>query len=157
VNAEEKGKGPEKQEAVRVVEFALASGIGFLVAEAVLYLGVVAFYHTTKVPGLDFSPSLIALDALSLGVGVTVAFLINEGVTVRGEGELQRGGRLGWVARWAKYQLSSLLGNVVIVVVQLVLLATVSLSPVYGSVVGAIVSYPVAYVVSMRLVWKVWT
>jgi hypothetical protein len=41
------------------------------------------------------------------------------------------------------------------VVIQFILLATVALSPVYGSVVGAILSYPVTYAVSMVFVWRI--
>ncbi|MDA4115619.1 MAG: hypothetical protein OK442_03570 [Thaumarchaeota archaeon] len=47
------------------------------------------------------------------------------------------------------------MGNVLIVAVQLTLLATISLSPVFGSVVGAVVSYPVTYAVSMHFVWGI--
>ena len=131
--------------------------MGFLVAEVILVLGVVVLYHTTNVPSLTFSsPSLLGLDALAFGVGVTVAFVINERVTVKGQGqEVRKRGAVNWLVRWGKYELANLLGNVLIVVVQLVLLATVSLSPVFGSIVGAIVSYPVTYFVSMRFVWRV--
>jgi putative flippase GtrA len=142
--------------AFRIVRFAVASGTGFLIAEAIIVLGVIAFYHTTTVPGLsDSSPTILGLDALALVTGVTAAFLINERVTVRGLGEERRKGRANWLVRLCKYQLVSLLGNVAIVGVQLALLATVSLSPVFGSIVGAVVSYPVTYVVSMLFVWRV--
>ncbi|HVC27029.1 MAG TPA: GtrA family protein [Nitrososphaerales archaeon] len=142
--------------AFRLVRFAVASGIGFLIAEAIIVLGVVAFYHTVTVPGLsDSSPTILELDALAFGTGVTFAFSINEAVTVKGLGEERRKGRSNWLLRLCKYQLVSLLGNVVIVGVQLALLGTVSLSPVFGSVVGAVVSYPVTYAVSMRFVWRV--
>jgi len=153
----EKARDSERNQGFfRVVKFAVASGIGFLIAEGILVLGVVAFYHDTKVPSVAFSsPSLLGLDALAFGVGVTAAFLINERVTVVGQGAERRRGRVSWLVRLCKYQLASLVGNVVIVAVQLALLATVSLSPVYGSVVGAVVSYPVTYAVSMYFVWKV--
>ncbi len=141
--------------AFRVVRFAVASGIGFLIAEAILVLGVVATYHTTKVPGLSESPTVLGLDALGLATGVTAAFLINERVTVKGVGEERRRGRVNWLVRLCKYQLVSLLGNLMIVGVQMALLATASLSPVFGSVLGAVVSYPVTYVVTMRFVWRV--
>jgi putative flippase GtrA len=141
----------------RIAKFAIAAGVGFLVAEGILVLGVFIFYHTTSVPSLAFSsPSLLGLDALAFGVGVTVAFVINERVTVKGQGEeVRKRGAVNWLVRWGKYELANLLGNVLIVVVQLVLLATVSLSPVFGSIVGAILSYPVTYLVSMRFVWRV--
>jgi len=140
-----------KRGVLRIVRFALASGLGFLIAEAILILGVLALYHTAKVPSIaQSSLAILGLDALALGVGVTAAFIINERVTVRGQG----GGRASWLVRWGKYQLASLLGNVLIVAVQLALLAAVSLSPVFGSIMGAVVSYPVTYAVSMRFVWR---
>jgi len=140
---------------IRIVEFALASGLGFLVAEAILVVGVLSFYHSASVPSLAFSsPDLLGLDVVAFGTGVTAAFMINEKVTVKGKGEEKKRGTVNWFLRWGKYQLSSLLGNVLIVAVQLVLLSAISLSPVYGSVVGAIVTYPVTYVVSMHFVWR---
>ncbi len=142
--------------AFRIVRFAVATGIGFLIAEAIIVLGVIAFYHIAAASGLsDSSPTILGLDALALGTGGTAAFVINERVTVRGVGEERRKGRADWLVRLCKYQLASLLGNVLIIGVQLALLATTSLSPVFGSVVGAVVSYPVTYAVSMRFVWRV--
>jgi len=148
---------PEQRRAVfRAAKFALASALGFVVAEAILVVGVFFFYHSSTVPSLtSSSPTLLGLDVLAFGTGVTVAFVINERVTVRGEGEERVRGVGNWLLRWAKYQLASLLGNVLIVVVQFALLWMVSLSPVYGSVVGAVVTYPVTYLVSMRFVWRV--
>jgi putative flippase GtrA len=141
---------------LRVAKFAVASGVGFLVTEAILASGVMLLYHGTSVPAnASSSPTLIGLNALAFGIGVTVAFIINERVTVKGEGEETRKGWTNWLVRWGKYQLAALLGNVVTVGVQLALLAAFSLSPIYGNIVGAIVSYPVSYVVSMRFVWKV--
>lgn len=138
----------------RAAKFAVASALGFLIAEGVLVLEVMQVYHTTSVPAITYtSPLLLGLDALALGVGVTAAFMVNERVTVKGE---RRGsGPRSWLVRWGKYQLASLLGNVLIVIVQLALLAMLSLSPVYGSVVGAVATYPVTYVASMRFVWMV--
>jgi putative flippase GtrA len=156
VGAREKGLA-DGGVAFRIVRFAIASGIGFLIAEAILVLGVIAFYHTVTVPDLsDSSPTIIELDALALVTGVTVAFSINERVTVKGLGEERRKGRSNWLVRLCKYQLVSLLGNLIIVGVQLALLETTSLSPVFGSVVGAVVSYPVTYAFSMRFVWGVY-
>jgi len=141
---------------LRLFKFGVASGAGFLIAEAILVLGVIAFYNTTKVPGLSTSsPYILGLDALALGIGVTAAFEINERVTVKGRGDERRKGRMHWLARLWRYQLTSLLGNVLIVVVQLALVATISLSPVFGSVVGAVVYYPLHYAISMYFVWRV--
>jgi putative flippase GtrA len=134
----------------------VASGVGFLISEAILTLGVIAFYHTTTVPGFaSSSPAFLGLDALALGIGVTASFAINERVTIKSNDEQRRRGRKGWLVRLGKYQLAALLGNVLIVGVQLALLATISLSPILGSAVGAIVSYPVTYSVSLYFVWRV--
>ena len=140
----------------RIAKFAVASGIGFLIAEVILVLGVIFFYHTTQIPSVAFSsPTVLGLNALAFGTGVNAAFMINECVTVKGLGNERKKGRVNWFVRWYKYQLAALLGNVVIVLVQLALLATISLSPVIGNILGAVVSYPVTYFVSMRFVWGV--
>jgi putative flippase GtrA len=141
---------------LRITKFAAAVGIGFLVAEAILALGVTASYHTTEVPGLAHSSfTVLGLDVLAFGTGVTVAFIINERVTIEHLRQARAKGRASWLVRWCRYQLASLLGNVVIVGVQLALLATVSLSPILGTVMGAVISYPLTYLVSMRFVWGV--
>jgi putative flippase GtrA len=150
------GSPGRKYGVFRIARFAVASSIGFLVAEVILALGVIVFYHTINVPSVAYSsPTILGSNVLAFGIGVTVAFIINEGVTVRGQNEERRKGRVNWFVRWCKYQLASLLGNVVIVGVQLALLATISLSPVFGNVVGAIVSYPVTYAVAMYFVWGI--
>jgi putative flippase GtrA len=137
------------------LKFALATGIGFLIAEAILVMGLIFFYNTTKIPSETYSSfTILGLNALAFGLGVTIAFVINERVTVSGESE-QRSGLVSWFGRWGKYQLASLLGNVITVLIQLVLLAAMSLSPVFGNIIGAVVSYPLTYIVSMRFVWKI--
>lgn len=140
----------------RLFKFAVASGIGFAVNEVILLLGVFAIYHTVAVPNLlNSSLIILGLDVLALGTGNTVAFLINERVTVKVQaGDNGMVGR-AWFKRWAKYQLSALMGSSTIVAVQLALFATISLSPVFGNIVGAVISYPLTYVVSMRVVWGV--
>ena len=136
---------------LRIIKFAIATGLGFLFAEGILVLGVFVLYHTIEVPGLSSSPTILELDALALGAGSTFAFLVNEKVTVT-----KRDSRTtaSWPVRWVKYQFAKLLGNIIIVLVQLALLVAISLSPVLGSIVGAVVSYPVTYAVSMRWVWR---
>ena len=140
----------------RIVRFGVASGSGFMVNEAVVATGVFLLFHSIRVPSLGSAGlSIIGLDAIALAIGDTVAFLINERVTVRGMGEERRRGRLHWSVRWGEYQLTSLAGNLMIVGIQLTLLGAISLSPVFGNVVGAMLSYPVTYTISMRFVWRV--
>jgi hypothetical protein len=40
------------------------------------------------------------------------------------------------------------------VAVQLILLATLELSPILGTIAGALVTYPPVYYISIRYVWK---
>lgn len=137
----------------RVVKFAMATGTGFIVNESILVTGLFATYRTTHIPGFQISSlPILGLDVLALGTGDTVAFLINERVTVK---DSERKGKLNWLTRWGKYQMAAFMGNAMIASVQLTLLATTSLYPAVGSIVGAMVSYPVTYVVSMHFVWKV--
>ncbi|MGA2666109.1 MAG: hypothetical protein ABSF83_14305 [Nitrososphaerales archaeon] len=141
---------------LRIVKFAAAAGIGFMINETVLVLGILAVYHRIEVPSLlGASLVILGLDALALGTGDTVAFIINERVTVKGLDAHERKGWFNWLTRWSKYQLAALMGNLIIVAVQLALLATVSLFPAFGSVVGALISYPVTYTVSMHFVWGI--
>jgi putative flippase GtrA len=141
----------ERFAVLRIIKFAIATGLGFLIAEGILILGVFVLYHAIGVPGISDSPTILGLDALALGSGSTLAFLVNERVTVT---KYDSRTSASWPVRWAKYQLAKLLGNIIIVVVQLLLLVAVALSPIFGSIVGAIVSYPVTYAVSMRFVWR---
>lgn len=140
----------------RIFKFAVASALGFLVYETVLVLGIFVLYHVLSVPSSIYSSlNILGLDVLALATGNTVAFVINERVTVVAQGAGPRKGLSGWFTRWSKYQLASLMGSIIIVGVQLALFATFALSPVLGSVIGAIVSYPVTYAVSMHFVWGV--
>ena len=141
---------------VRIIKFAMATGVGFLFNEMILVVGILAVYRMFTVPSFASSSLIIlGLDAVALGTGDTVAFLINERVTVRGRTDEEGRGEQSWRARFVEYQLAALMGNFMIAGVQLTLLATVALSPILGAVVGALVSYPVTYAVSMRLVWRV--
>ncbi len=143
----------KKYAVFRIAKFAVATGTGFLVNELILFAGIFVAYHTTRVPSFaDSSLTILGLDALALGTGATVAFAINERITVKVD---RKEGQLNWIKRWGKYQVTSLTGNLIIIGVQLALLDAILLFPVYGSIIGAIVSYPVTYAVSMHFVWGV--
>jgi putative flippase GtrA len=150
-------RGPERRRVIfRAAGFAFATFIGFVIFEGIVILGVYGLYHSIQVPDiLGSSLNVLGLDAIGLVVGNTFAFLLNERVTVRRLGHSVGKGWHDGSVRWGKYQLTSLLGSVVIVAVQLALLAAVSLSPILGSVVGGIVAFPVSYVVSMHVVWGI--
>lgn len=143
----------ERYGLLRVGKFGFATFLGFLVTEAILTVGVIVLYHTTAVPRIAFSSSgILGLDFIAFFFGVTVAFLLNERFTVQSSGAK---GVANLVTRLMRYQLAALLGNLVVVGVQLALLAELSVSPVLGSVIGALVSYPLTYFVSIRFVWRI--
>ena len=140
---------------LRFVEFAMATGAGFMLNLAILALGVVALFHSIAVsPTVNPSPAILGLDVLALGTGDSLAFVMNEEVTVRGEIEEAKGASQ-WLTRWGKYQLTAFMGNIIIALVQVSLLLAFGLTPAFGSIIGAAFSYPITYMVSMRFVWKV--
>jgi putative flippase GtrA len=141
----------------RAAEFGLAGAIGFLVAEGILTLGVIILYGSVNVPSAaSFSSTLLALNVLAFGIGVTVAFFVNEEITVRKQVKQERAkGLKSVLLRLLKFQGVYLAGNVITVGVQLALLRMLSVSPALGNIVGAIAAYPMSYFVSMRYVWKI--
>jgi putative flippase GtrA len=134
-------------------KFGIATAVGFLITEVILTLGVYAAYHTFTVPSIDsFTATLLEINAIAFGVGVTVAFFLNEKVTVSKSAAHK--GVKDTIVALLKYQLVSLAGNLVTIGVQLVLLRTLSVPPTIGNIVGALVSFPLTYFVSMKLVWR---
>ena len=137
---------------IRAVKFGVAGIVGFAVAEAIIVGGLFAIHGDLAVPsGYSSSPSLLLVDIVAFVVGVTVGFLVNERTTFRDSPSHGRGGTL---VRLAKYQGVYVVGNAITIGTQLALLAVFSLSPAVGVLVGAVVAYPVSYVVSMRFVWN---
>jgi hypothetical protein len=87
----------------RIVKFGIASGVGLLVSEAILILGFTAFYGATEVPSLAHSsPTILGLDVFAFGIGVTVAFMINERVAIKSQDLIGLKGRPNWFLRWCK-------------------------------------------------------
>jgi putative flippase GtrA len=139
---------------VKSFRFAIAGVIGFCVTEAVLTLGLLFFYGKLSIPHESFtSPALLGLDVLSLVIGVSASFLINERITVQ-ISKVAKGEEASRFKRFLKFQAVSGVGNIGIIVVQLVLLAIFELSPLLGTVIGAAVTFPVVYFISIKYVWK---
>jgi putative flippase GtrA len=61
---------------------------------------------------------------------------------------------VNWLRRFVKFQAVSGVGNTGIVIVQLLLLTAMEVSPLVGTVVGAVVTYPIVYFISIKYVWK---
>jgi putative flippase GtrA len=138
----------------KLAKFAIASGCGFLLSEGILTLGVFLLYGKLTAPSDAYSsPTFLVLDVSGLALGVALSFFLNERYTVQAHRHKHRASsRLP--VRLLKFEGVNAMGNLTIIVVQFALLMTLSITPVIGNVVGAIVSYPVTYLISMRFVWK---
>lgn len=138
---------------VKTLRFAIAGAVGFGVTEVVLTIGLLVFFGRLSLPHASFaSPALLGLDVLSLVIGVSASFLVNERITVHVP-KTAKGEEAKRFKRFLKFQAVSGIGNIGIVVVQLVLLATLELSPLLGTIVGAVATYPIVYYISIRFVW----
>jgi putative flippase GtrA len=143
---------------IRLAKFAVASGTGFLLAEGILTLGVLLLYgkFSVSAPGDAYSsPAFLSLDVGALGIGVALSFFLNERFTLRAHVQQHKNSGLSSLpVRLLKFEGVNAMGNATIVAVQFVLLLTLSITPLIGNVVGAIVSYPITYFVSLHFVWK---
>jgi len=143
-----------KYRVFRFAQFGMAGIVGFLVLEAILIVGLYAMYGSPYLPSnFASSPELLALDVFASVVGVVVGFFVNERTTVRSI-DRQKGLK-DTLVRLGKFEGVYALGSAITIAVQLVLLASLAMSPAVGNIVGAIVAYPVSYVISMRFVWKI--
>jgi putative flippase GtrA len=139
---------------LKTFRFAIAGAIGFVVTELVLTIGLLTIYGKLSLPHASFtSPALLLLDIISLVIGVSASFLINERITVKAPKAVGKevGNRF---FRFLKFQAVSGVGNAGIIVVQLLLLASFEISPLFGTIIGAIVTYPIVYYISIKFVWK---
>ncbi len=140
-----------KYHVFKLAKFATAAGIGFLFAEGLLTLGVFLLYGKIGAPGNAYSsPMFLSLDVAALALGVALSFFLNERITVKVHPTQKKSTPF----RLLKFEGVNALGNLTIIAVQFVLLTALSVSPEKGNVVGAIVSYPITYLISMRFVWK---
>ena len=139
---------------VKTFRFAIAGAVGFGVTEVVLTIGLLFFYGKLSLPHASFaSPALLGLDVLSLVIGVSASFFINERITVHVP-KTVKSEEANRFKRFLKFQAVSGVGNTGIIVVQLVLLATLEVSPLLGTIIGAVVTYPIVYFISIKYVWK---
>jgi len=140
--------------AVKTFRFAISGAVGFGVTEIVLTIGLLIFYGKLSLPHASFaSPALLGLDVLSLVIGVSASFLINERITVHVP-KTVRSEEANRFKRLLRFQGVSGVGNTGIILVQLVLLATLEVSPLLGTIIGAVVTYPIVYLISIKYVWK---
>jgi putative flippase GtrA len=136
----------------KILIFVISSGIGFVVAEVILTIGVLTIFGRIGVKSVVYSsPELLALDIFALIIGVTISFFINQ--TSFKWAELIDSAQ-ALLSRLLRFQLISGAGNVLIIVIQLLLLKEFAISPSVGSIVGALATFPLAYLISMRYVWR---
>lgn len=138
----------------RAIKFGISGIVGFLISEIILALGVVALYQKITVPSGDYaSIPLILLNVLAFGTGVSIGFFVNESITVHEENKPK--GKKNLIIRLLRFQLVNLVGNAITVGVQLALLATLTITPILGNIVGAVIAFPFSYFTSMLFVWKI--
>jgi putative flippase GtrA len=98
------------------------------------------------------------LNVLAQGVGITVAFFINERITVSVQNIPKNKGKEQLIMRLLKFEGINGIGSSISILIQLLLLETLSLSPALGNIVGggigSVVAYAIIYLASMRFVWK---
>jgi len=136
----------------KIGTFGISSGIGFLVAETILTTGVLFIFGSIKVKNTVYaSPVLLALDIFALSFGVTVSFFINQ-TSFKWAELIDPAHAL--FTRLLTFQLVSWGGNTLIIGVQLLLLREFSISPTVGNIIGALITFPLTYLFSMRYVWK---
>lgn len=123
--------------------------------EVILVAGLYAMYGSAALPSsFASSPSLISLDIFASVVGVVVGFFVNERTTVRHLSAQRPKGRRVTLVRLGKFEGVYAFGSAITIGVQLALLAAFAIAPALGNVVGAVVAYPVSYLISMRVVWN---
>jgi putative flippase GtrA len=145
----------KKYHVFKLAKFGIASVTGFLVAELLLTLGVLLLFGKLSPPSDAYSSLMfLALDVGVLAFGVFVAFLINERFTVKVQSGRQNGAPTSWAARLLKFEGVNAMGNAAVIGVQFALFAALSIAPVVGNVAGSILSFPITYLISMRVVWK---
>jgi putative flippase GtrA len=139
----------------KAVKFGLASASGFLTTELILLLGLLLMYGNLSVSGAAYSsPTLLELNIIASGIGIATAFFINERITVHIQDNQNGKGRKQFIVRLLIFEALNGAGSAIGIVVQLLLLKTLLVSPALGNIVGAIIAYPIMYLVSMRFVWK---
>lgn len=145
----------ERYGVFRAAKFGVAGAIGFLVAEGIIIAGLYAIYGKTSVPGMVYdSPLLLGLNIAAFVIGVTVGFFVNEQATVRDAQPQSSKSSKSLLIRLLKFQGVYAVGNAITIGVQLLLLRAISLNPAIGNIIGAIVAFPISYIFSMKIVWR---
>ena len=96
---------------VKTLRFAIAGAVGFGVTEFVLTIGLLLFFGKLSIPHASFSsPALLGLDILSLVIGVSASFFVNERITVHVQ-KAVKGEETNRFKRFLKFQAVSGVGK----------------------------------------------
>ena len=141
-------------EAFRAAKLAAGSGLGFLDTVVTLIVGSFLLYGKPNAPpNASYSPIFLLLNIIAFVVGVSVAFFVSDSL-ILGENHERNDDLRPTLARLGKFQLIFLVGNLVMVAVELLLLKELFFPTVLGVIVGAIISFPLSYFFSMHFVWQ---
>ena len=149
----------KEKHSIKFAKFLSAGVSGGVISELILIIGLFAIYGNLSIPHTTYSsPMLLALDIFAQGVGISVSFFINEKITVNVQNDPKNKGKKQLIMRLIKFEGTNGIGSGINILIQLSLLATLSLSPALGNIVGggigSAVAYVLIYFVSMRFVWK---
>lgn len=133
-----------KANAKRGVKFLIAGIGGFLFVELLLYIGI-RLFSTSALPEID---------VVSAFLSVMFGFSINEHWSTAGDGYHPKGA-LKWVERLFLFEGVYAFGNVVSIAVQLFLFYYFGILPYIGTFIGTLVAFPLNYLISMKIVWKI--
>ncbi len=128
----------------RFVKFLCTGFVAFLFSELVIFLGNTLF--TTDV--------LVQTDIVAAVTSIALGFYLNDLWTTRHDGFHPKGLVVN-VFRLGMYEGIYALGNVIAYSIQLALFYYLSLNPLLGNLVGAVIATPVNYIISMKLVWHI--
>lgn len=129
---------------IRGTKFSFVSVSSFGVEEAILAGGLFIF-------GAHF---IVPVNIAAVFLSVAFDFMLNEHWTVRHEG-YHGGGAKGLVFRLFRHEMVYAAGSAVGIIVQLFIFYTFGINPVLANVGGALAAYPMNYVISMLIVWKI--
>ncbi len=133
-----------KANAKRGVKFLIAGIGGFLFVELLLYIGI-RLFSTSALPEID---------VVSAFLSVMFGFSVNEHWSTAGDGYHPKGA-LKWVERLLLFEGVYAFGNVVSIAVQLFLFYYFGILPYIGTFIGTLVAFPLNYLISMKIVWKI--
>ncbi len=133
-----------RSNAKRGIKFLIAGVGGFLFFLVVLYTGIELF--TTKY--------ILSIDIASAFLSVMFGFTLNEHWSTKGAGQHAKG-ISRWTVRLFLFEGVYAFGNLVSIAIQLSLYYYLGVIPYLGSFIGTLVAFPLNYLISMKLVWRI--